>query len=111
KHTTDPVSRIVERCSVSEIDLDAAHDRSHGPHTEILQSCPQVAHQQVNEPGSIASLEGELLVMDDDGVHSVSLCLGGQGSLRSVMPAPHRTLDRSGQPGFNPVAGEIQPAD
>src|SRR5205823_3059443 len=55
-----------------QIDLDSAHHRSHGSDAGTLQRILQIAHEQLNEPWTIASLERELLVVDDNRVHRLT---------------------------------------
>ncbi len=63
----------------------------------------QVADEHLHEPGAVPSLERQLLVVDDDRGHA-----SGQRGVGGPMSAADGALDRSGQAGVDPVAGEVQ---
>ena len=76
---------------------------------ETRQRRPEIAHQQLDEPGPVASLERELLVVNDDGIHeSVMTWLDGAGARAAAMAAADGAFDRRRQAGVDPVAGEEQ---
>ncbi len=63
----------------------------------------QVPHQPAQEPGTVLALEGQLLIVDDDGVHRLRY---RAAAARRRMAARGRALDSSGQGGADPVSGQ-----
>src|SRR6185503_6074192 len=52
-----------------ELELDAAHFRAHRRHVQPRKRALEIAHEQPDEPGPVLSLQRELFIVDDDGVH------------------------------------------
>src|SRR5262249_21816696 len=88
----DPVADQLPLVAGAELDLDAAHDRSDRLDVEIGERPLQMPRPQPDEPGTIASLQRELLVVNDDGIHDRGARL--QPSVaRSAARCPERTAD------------------
>ena len=101
--------RVRRRASIS---MRPITDRT-AAHVETASALAEVPHEQLDEPRPVLPLEREFLVVNDDGVHRVirpqtSAARHGVGG---PVPAAHRALDRSGQAGVDPVAGEEEPGD
>src|SRR6476620_9929797 len=86
KDTTYAVGDLRPRHVATKLDLDSPHDRSHGCDVEIGERPAQIADQQLDEPGTVASLQRQLLVVDDDGIHFIALAaLAAQWPLRTAL--------------------------
>ena len=57
--------------AVTEHNLDTPLQGTHLPHIEISRGLPDVPDEPRHEPGPVLSLEGDLRVVDDDGLHEV----------------------------------------
>jgi hypothetical protein len=75
EHVPQPVSRALPGRTGAEHHLDATHDRPHLAHVEIRQRELHVIHQAADEPRTVLSLEGDLLIVDDNRTHEA--CLTG----------------------------------
>ncbi len=69
----------------AEVDLDAAHDGAHAGDVDPLQRDAEVAHQQLHEPGSIAPLEREFLVVNDYRLHVGRAASAARWPLRTAL--------------------------
>src|SRR5262245_36297062 len=65
----EPLAHLVAGCRRPEHDLNTPHQRPHGGHVKIRHGAADVAQQPTEEPGAIFPLEGDFLIMDNDGVH------------------------------------------
>ena len=61
----DPLAHHFPVRAGAELELDAAHQDPDGRHVQIGHGAPQVAHESRDEPGTVLSLEGQLLVVND----------------------------------------------
>src|SRR5262249_7746877 len=66
-----PVAHLVPRRVFPELELDASHDRTHGRHVQPCEHHFQIAHEQLNEPGTVLPLQRELFVMNDNRPHEL----------------------------------------
>ena len=65
----DPVAHFLPVRIGLEIDLDATHDRPYARHVQPPERGPKVPDQPLDEPGAVASLQRQLLVVNDDRGH------------------------------------------
>jgi hypothetical protein len=57
--------------AVTEHNFDTALQGTHLPHIEISRGLTDVPDEPRHEPGPVLALEGDLRVVDDDGLHEV----------------------------------------
>ncbi len=69
EHARQPLAHVDPRSVPPELDLDAAHERANRRHVKAGERALQVPDEQLNEPRTIASLQRELFVVNDDRVH------------------------------------------
>ena len=86
---------------VAEHHFDATHQRLDVADAEVGRRLSQVPHQPRHEPWTVVSLEGDLLVVDDERLHglTVAVRLPDAACARGTMAADDRALDRAGKAG------------
>ena len=93
-----------------EHDLDAAHQRAHRCHVEVGDRARAGCGRAGRGTRPVLPLERDLLVVDDDRsslrIDALESCAALPTAAR--MAADDGALDRSGQAGVDPVAGEKQ---
>ncbi len=92
--------RPTARPAPSSISIRPITDRTLDD-VEAGQRRPQVADEHLDEPRPVPPLERQLLVVNDDRVHAP-----GERGVGGPVSAAHGALDRSGQAGVDPVAGQ-----
>ena len=121
EHMADSFADLVAARERTEHDFDPSHQRANARHLQVRQGTTDVAHEPAQEPGTVLPLEGNLLIVDDNGVHRgicnrricqcEALFTLSEARMRGSVPAHDGPLDRSGQAGVDPVAGEEQTGD
>ena len=67
--TRQPRLRLRPRRVGTQLDLQPPHTRSKRPHVQARQRRLQIAHQDLNEPGPVLTLQRQLFVVNHDCIH------------------------------------------
>ena len=96
----------------AQYQLETPHEGAHPNDIEVGGRRAKIPNQALDKPRAIASLEGDFLIVNDDGVHTHGLPFElSERQLGRAMSADDGALDGTGQTGLDPITGQIEPSD